>query len=90
MTRANSHPRRRAVQRTAGTKHSHVARDYERGHAAPFSPESSEISQPDSPAMEEALGRDVQDGLSGRRRKERGGPRKREGRSPLRVERILH
>jgi len=90
MARANSHPRRRPVQRTAGIKHSHVAREYERGHAAPFSPESSELSRPDSPAMEEALGRDVQDGLTGRRRKERAGAKKREGRSHLRFERLLH
>jgi len=90
MGRSSSHPRSRQARRATTVRHGHVAREYERGHAAPFSPESAEVSQRDSPAMQEALGRDLQDGLTARRRKERAGAKQREGRSHLRAERKLH
>lgn len=71
---SKSSPRRRArpaANRPATKRRTPIDVEYERGHAAPFSPRSPEISDRDSPAIDEAKGRDEKDGLSARRRKHR-------------------
>jgi len=90
MGRPNSHPRSRQARRQADSKHDDVSREYERGHAAPFSPQMPEVAEPDSPALDEMAGRDQQDGMTDTRRKERGPKGQRKGRSHLRTDRTFH
>src|SRR5690606_2147633 len=48
-----------------------IARRYEGGHGAPFSPTTPEAAGPDAPAVEEMRGRDAQDGKTDARRTRR-------------------
>jgi hypothetical protein len=90
MARANTHPRSRQARRQADSKHDQVSREYEGGHAAPYSPQTPEVAEPDAPAVEEVTGRDQQDGMTDARRRQRSRKGQRKGRSHLRVERTVH
>jgi hypothetical protein len=70
-----STPRHRpSGQRRSRGRGQRIAREYEGGHGAPYSPVSSETAAPDSPAVDEMKSRDRQDGKADKRRERRGKP----------------
>lgn len=72
-------PRGKPASSPARERDEQLARRYEGGHGAPFSPTTPETAGPDSPAVEEMRGRDAQDGKTDARRSRREGSAENKG-----------
>ena len=65
---ARGKPERGKPERLSRKRDEDLARRYEGGHGAPYSPATPETAAPDSPAIDEMKSRDTQDGKTDARR----------------------